>query len=63
MREGITPALAKSGYVYKYDLSMALPEMYEIVEEMRSRLSELDAQVQAAAFGLCSISSLLFYMT
>ena len=53
VREGITPALSKSGYVYKYDLSLGLSEMYELVEEMRGRLARLDAQMptQVAAFG------------
>ncbi|MQM05947.1 hypothetical protein Taro_038760 [Colocasia esculenta] len=38
--EGITEALMKAGAVYKYDLSLPLDELYNIVEEMRSRLGD-----------------------
>ncbi|CAA7395214.1 unnamed protein product [Spirodela intermedia] len=38
MREGITEALVKAGAVYKYDLSIPVDKLYDIVEEMRSRL-------------------------
>ncbi|KAK9678386.1 hypothetical protein RND81_11G207800 [Saponaria officinalis] len=38
IREGIPEALMKSGAVYKYDLSIPLEKMYDIVEEMRTRL-------------------------
>ncbi|KAK1272292.1 hypothetical protein QJS04_geneDACA013088 [Acorus gramineus] len=40
IREGITEALIKAGAVYKYDLSLPVKNIYDIVEEMRSRLGE-----------------------
>ncbi|XP_057529185.1 D-2-hydroxyglutarate dehydrogenase, mitochondrial isoform X1 [Amaranthus tricolor] len=38
IREGIPEALMKSGAVYKYDLSLPLEKMYDLVDEMRARL-------------------------
>ncbi|XP_010679807.2 D-2-hydroxyglutarate dehydrogenase, mitochondrial isoform X2 [Beta vulgaris subsp. vulgaris] len=38
IREGIPEALMKSGAVYKYDLSLPLEKMYDLVDEMRTRL-------------------------
>lgn len=38
IREGIPEALMKAGAVYKYDLSLPVEKMYELVEEMRARL-------------------------
>ncbi|CAH2246768.1 D-2-hydroxyglutarate dehydrogenase, mitochondrial [Pelobates cultripes] len=38
LRERITEALAHDGYVYKYDLSMPVEKLYELVEETRIRL-------------------------
>ncbi|WOH00439.1 hypothetical protein DCAR_0519799 [Daucus carota subsp. sativus] len=38
IREGIPEALLKAGGVYKYDLSLPVEKMYDIVEEMRTRL-------------------------
>uniref|UniRef100_K7K4A8 FAD-binding PCMH-type domain-containing protein n=1 Tax=Glycine max TaxID=3847 RepID=K7K4A8_SOYBN len=38
LREGIPEALMRAGAVYKYDLSIPLEHMYNLVEEMRSRL-------------------------
>uniref|UniRef100_A0A7C9F3D8 FAD-binding PCMH-type domain-containing protein n=2 Tax=Opuntia streptacantha TaxID=393608 RepID=A0A7C9F3D8_OPUST len=38
IREGIPEALMKSGAVYKYDLSLPLEKMYDLVEEMRTQL-------------------------
>ncbi|KAK7406766.1 hypothetical protein VNO78_08397 [Psophocarpus tetragonolobus] len=38
LREGIPEALMRAGAVYKYDLSIPLEQMYNLVEEMRSRL-------------------------
>lgn len=45
VREGITEALGKSGAVYKYDLSMPLASMYELVEVMRERVGWLGGRV------------------
>uniref|UniRef100_A0A1D1XNW2 Probable D-2-hydroxyglutarate dehydrogenase, mitochondrial n=1 Tax=Anthurium amnicola TaxID=1678845 RepID=A0A1D1XNW2_9ARAE len=38
IREGITEALMKAGAVYKYDISLPVDKLYNIVEEMRLRL-------------------------
>ncbi|KAA8547437.1 hypothetical protein F0562_003699 [Nyssa sinensis] len=38
IREGIAEALTKAGAVYKYDLSLPVDKMYDLVEEMRIRL-------------------------
>lgn len=39
LREGITEACSKMGVAYKYDLSTAPSVMYELVTEMREKLS------------------------
>ena len=49
VREGITGALAREGCVYKYDVSLPLAQLYELVEEMRERMRPLGATT--AAFG------------
>lgn len=36
--QGIPEALMKAGAVYKYDLSLPLERMYDLVDEMRSRV-------------------------
>ncbi|KAH7405363.1 hypothetical protein KP509_15G067400 [Ceratopteris richardii] len=41
LREGITEALSKAGAVYKYDLSIPVPYMYNIVENLQHRLGDL----------------------
>ncbi|XP_047311846.1 D-2-hydroxyglutarate dehydrogenase, mitochondrial [Impatiens glandulifera] len=38
IREGIPEALMKAGAVYKYDLSLPVEKMYDLVKEMRIRL-------------------------
>ncbi|KAM0975340.1 hypothetical protein ACFX13_018674 [Malus domestica] len=40
IREGVPEALMKAGAVYKYDLSLPVEKMYDLVEEMRKRLSD-----------------------
>ncbi|KAH9711222.1 D-2-hydroxyglutarate dehydrogenase [Citrus sinensis] len=40
IREGIAEALMKAGAVYKYDLSLPVEKMYDLVEKMRQRLGE-----------------------
>mmetsp|Transcript_44057 Transcript_44057/g.104249 ORF Transcript_44057/g.104249 Transcript_44057/m.104249 type:complete len:539 (-) Transcript_44057:278-1894(-) len=53
LREGISDAMTTSGYVYKYDVSLPLPKMYELVEETRARMTAegFDATAQAAGYG------------
>jgi D-2-hydroxyglutarate dehydrogenase len=38
LREGITEALRHRGAIYKYDVSIPVPLMYDLVESMRERL-------------------------
>ncbi|KAL5988653.1 D-2-hydroxyglutarate dehydrogenase, mitochondrial [Asimina triloba] len=45
IREGITEALTKAGAVYKYDLSLPVEQLYNIVEEMRLQLGGQSAKV------------------
>lgn len=40
IREGIPEACSKTGAVYKYDLSMPVPVLYDMVQDMRTRLEE-----------------------
>ena len=40
LRELIPEACSKVGAVYKYDLSVPVPQLYEIVEALRTRLQE-----------------------
>ncbi|XP_022136645.1 D-2-hydroxyglutarate dehydrogenase, mitochondrial isoform X3 [Momordica charantia] len=40
IREGIPEALMKAGAVYKYDLSLPVEKMYDLVEVMRTRLGK-----------------------
>lgn len=44
IREGVSEAAMKLGAVYKYDLSLPVEKLYDIVDEMRSRLGQ-DAKV------------------
>ncbi|CAN4123672.1 unnamed protein product [Withania somnifera] len=48
IREGIPEALMKVGGVYKYDLSIPVEKMYDLVKEMRVRL---DASAKVVAYG------------
>ncbi|XP_039157933.1 D-2-hydroxyglutarate dehydrogenase, mitochondrial isoform X3 [Eucalyptus grandis] len=41
IREGIAEALMKAGAVYKYDLSIPVEKIYDIVEELRNKLGHL----------------------
>ncbi|KAJ9172725.1 hypothetical protein P3X46_015935 [Hevea brasiliensis] len=40
IREGIPEALMRAGPIYKYDLSLPVENMYNLVEEMRVRLAQ-----------------------
>lgn len=40
LREGFTEALGKEPAVYKYDISMPVPKIYECVEDMRQHLRD-----------------------
>mmetsp|Transcript_114725 Transcript_114725/g.272897 ORF Transcript_114725/g.272897 Transcript_114725/m.272897 type:complete len:520 (-) Transcript_114725:88-1647(-) len=51
LREGVSDAMTTAGYVYKYDVSLPLPRMYELVEETRARLKEAGVEDTAKAAG------------
>ncbi|KAF9886760.1 hypothetical protein FE257_011137 [Aspergillus nanangensis] len=40
-REGITEALSHLGGTYKYDVSIPLPELYQLVEDCKARLTKM----------------------
>ncbi|CAL4068451.1 unnamed protein product, partial [Meganyctiphanes norvegica] len=40
LRERIAEALLHDGYCYKYDISLPLPNFYQLVEDMRTHLGE-----------------------
>lgn len=40
LRENIAPGLNRDGYTYKYDISLPLKPMYDIVLDLRKRLTE-----------------------
>lgn len=40
LRESVPEAAGKLGSVFKYDLSMPVEKMYELVKDMRARLDE-----------------------
>lgn len=50
VREGVTEALVRRGAVHKYDLSMPVATMYELVEEMRRRVADLPG-VRVVGYG------------
>ncbi|KAI9109633.1 hypothetical protein K1719_019263 [Acacia pycnantha] len=41
LREGIPEALMRAGAVYKYDLSIPVEKLYDLAEEMRTRLGNV----------------------
>ncbi|KAI8477357.1 MAG: hypothetical protein J3K34DRAFT_453004 [Monoraphidium minutum] len=50
VREGVSEALTRRGPVFKYDLSIPLPHMYDLVEEMRRRTEDLPG-VEVVGYG------------
>jgi D-2-hydroxyglutarate dehydrogenase len=50
VREGITESLVRRGAVYKYDVSMPVADMYQLVEDMRGRLAGFDG-VRVVGYG------------
>ncbi|CAK9173936.1 unnamed protein product [Ilex paraguariensis] len=55
IREGIAEALMKAGAVYKYDLSLPVEKMYNLVEEMQIRLG---SAAKAVGYGHLGDSNL-----
>jgi (R)-2-hydroxyglutarate---pyruvate transhydrogenase len=52
IREGITEGLAHAGGgVYKYDLSVSLEYLYDLVEETRHRMKDVPGVVDVVGFG------------
>ncbi|XP_066584298.1 D-2-hydroxyglutarate dehydrogenase, mitochondrial [Prorops nasuta] len=40
LREGISEGILREGYIFKYDVSLPLPEFYKIVEVLREKLND-----------------------
>ena len=40
MRERVTEALRHEGYTYKYDISLPVEKIYDLVTDMRGRLGD-----------------------
>jgi (R)-2-hydroxyglutarate---pyruvate transhydrogenase len=52
IREGVTEGLAHAGGgVYKYDLSVSLEHLYDLVEETRARMKDLPGVIDVVGFG------------
>lgn len=51
IREGITGALLKDGYSYKYDVSLPLEMFYQIIIDLRDRLSSLPDVNRICGYG------------
>mmetsp|Transcript_30955 Transcript_30955/g.78916 ORF Transcript_30955/g.78916 Transcript_30955/m.78916 type:complete len:539 (-) Transcript_30955:125-1741(-) len=51
VRERITEALKHDGYVYKYDISLPLPKLYDMVEDTRKRLENQGSVTRVVGFG------------
>jgi (R)-2-hydroxyglutarate---pyruvate transhydrogenase len=52
IREGITEGLAHAGGgVYKYDLSVGLENLYDLVEETRDHVKDVDGILDVVGFG------------
>eukprot|EP00892_Ulva_mutabilis_P012695 jgi/Ulvmu1/9799/UM056_0039.1 len=51
IREGISESLNKHGRVHKYDMSMAPAQMYDLVEEVKSRLDGVSEEIVVAGYG------------
>lgn len=45
MRERITEALTHDGYTYKYDISLPVEQLYQLVMDMREHLQGLAKSV------------------
>jgi len=65
LREGISDAMTVAGYVYKYDVSLPLPRMYELVEATRARLEAegFSESTRAAGYGHLGDSNLHLNVT
>jgi len=51
VRERITEALRHDGYVYKYDISLPLPKLYDVVADTRKRFEGNSGVTRVVGFG------------
>lgn len=51
LRESISEGTAREGIVFSYDISLPLEKFYEIVEDTRRRVSELNPQYKVVGYG------------
>merc|ERR1712232_1514481 len=51
VRERITEALKHDGYIYKYDISLPLQDLYKLVEDTRERLKEEGDVIRVVGYG------------
>lgn len=51
IRESCNPIVKAQGYNYKYDLSLPIPQYYEIVEELREHLQAKESDAIAVNWG------------
>jgi D-2-hydroxyglutarate dehydrogenase len=53
LRESVTVSLSKDGYTYKYDISLPLSNMYDIVTDLRKRFTDenIESFVRCVAYG------------
>lgn len=63
LREGITLALNHDGHVWKYDVSLPVQKMYNLVEDMRERLKGAPNMVRVVGYGHMGDSNLHLNIT
>ena len=63
LREGITTSLNHDGTVWKYDVSLPVAKMYEIVEDFRNRLKDAPGMVRVVGYGHMGDSNLHLNIT
>ena len=51
LREGITTSLNHDGAIWKYDVSIPVAKMYDLVEEMRARLQGAPGLARVVGYG------------
>lgn len=65
LRERLPESLKRDGYNYKYDISLPLNKMYDLVIEMRNRLNEQNQKLytRCIGYGHCGDSNLHLNIT
>ena len=61
LRESCNPVMGSIGYTYKYDVSLPLTHFYDLVVDMRSRLSDRPDAV-VTAWGHVSLALLIIFL-